>query len=141
MRGSDDAELQTRLQTFLPTFREIVAALDALQAEREAAKAAPVPPPPPAPATPAAALPQADLQTLLQQAVQQALAAANGQAPGTPPHHGAAPSAPEPDDQQTGFCSIHQVQMEQKSNERGTWYSHWLRGEQQHCKGRRNGRR
>jgi hypothetical protein len=143
IRASDDAEGQARLHAFLPTFRDIAAALEALHAEREAAKAAPVPPPPPAPA---AALPQADLQTLIQQAVQQALAAAaNGQAHGTPPpappHHGAAPSAPEPDDQQTGFCSIHQVPMEQKSNERGTWYSHWLRGEQQHCKGRRNGRR
>jgi hypothetical protein len=142
MRGTDDAELQPRLQTFLPTFRDIAAALEAMHAEREAAKAAPAAPRPPAP-QPASA--PADLQALIQQAVQQALAAANGQAPGTPPpappHHGAAPSAPEPDDQQTGFCSIHQVQMEQKSNERGTWYSHWLRGEQQHCKGRRNGRR
>jgi hypothetical protein len=142
MRGTDDAELQPRLQTILPTLRDIAAALEAMHAEREAAKAAPAAPRPPAP-QPASA--PADLQALIQQAVQQALAAANGQAPGTPPpappHHGAAPSAPEPDDQQTGFCSIHQVQMEQKSNERGTWYSHWLRGEQQHCKGRRNGRR
>ena len=86
MRATDDAELHTRVQAFVPTFREVVAALDALQAEREAAKAAPVPPRPPAPATPAAALPQGDLQALLQQAVQQALAAhANGQAPSTPP--------------------------------------------------------
>jgi hypothetical protein len=139
IRASDDAEITARLQAFLPTFREIAAALEAMHAERvaaPAASAAPAPQPTSAPA---------DLQTLIQQAVQQALAAANGQAPGTPPpappHHGAAPSAPEPDDQQTGFCSIHQVQMEQKSNERGTWYSHWLRGEQQHCKGRRNSRR
>jgi len=121
----------------VPTFREIVAALDALQTEREAAKVAPVPPPPPAPAPPAAALPQADLQTFIQQAVQQALAAqANGQAP----RH-ATPSGAAPDDQQTGFCSLHQVQMEQKHNERGTFYGHWLADEQRHCNGRRNGRR
>jgi len=144
IRASDDAEGQARLHAFLPTFRDIAAALDALHAERDAAKAPPVPPPPPAPATPAAALPQADLQTFIQQAVQQALAAtgqAHGTPPPAPPSNGTAPSSAAPDDQQTGFCSIHQVPMEQKSNERGTWYSHWLRGEQQHCKGRRNGRR
>ena len=144
MRATDDVELHTRVQAFVPTFREVVAALDALQAEREAAKAAPaVPPPPAAPA----ALPQPPaLQTLVQQALQQALAAqANGQAPSTPPpappHHGAAPSGAAPDDQQTGFCSIHQVQMEQKQNARGTFYGHWLAAEQRHCNGRRNGRR
>jgi len=126
MRGSDDAELQTRLQTFLPTFREIAAALEALHAEREAAKAAPATPAPQPPSAPA------DLQALIQQAVQQALAAqANG----------AAPSTPAPDDQQTGFCSLHQVQMEQKHNARGTFYGHWLADEQRHCNGRRNGRR
>ena len=51
MRATDDAELHTRVHAFVPTFREVVAALDALQAEREAAKAAPAPPAPqPAPA-------------------------------------------------------------------------------------------
>jgi hypothetical protein len=140
MRGAEDAELHARVQAFMPTFRDVLAALDALQAEREAAKAAPVPPSP----TPAAR-PQPDLQTLVQQALQQALSAANGHAassppPPAPPRPSATPSAPEPDDQQTGFCSLHQVPMEQKHNERGTWYSHWLRGEQQHCKGRRSGR-
>jgi len=84
MRASEDAELHTRVHAFVPTFRAVVAALDALQAEREAAKAAPAVPAQP-PAAPAA-LPQADLPALVQQAVQQALAAAaNGQAPGTPP--------------------------------------------------------
>jgi hypothetical protein len=47
MRARDDAELQTRLQAFLPTFRAITAALEALHAEREAAKAAPAAPVPP----------------------------------------------------------------------------------------------
>ena len=136
MRATDDAELHTRVQAFVPTFREIVAALDALQAEREAAKAAPVPQPP------AAALPQADLQALIQQAVQQALAAAaNGQAPSPPP--AAAPSGaqrqakPKTGDQVTGFCSLHNVAMEHHENERGSWYSHWLPEDERHCKGRR----
>jgi hypothetical protein len=139
MRASNDAELHTRVQAFVPTFRELVAALDALQAEREAAKAAPAVPaqPPAAPAT----LPQVDLQALVQQAVQQALAVANGQAHGTPP-----PAAPSPGqrpakaktgDQATGLCSFHHVAMEHRENERGSWYSHWLPEEERHCKGRR----
>ena len=144
IRASDDAEGQARLHAFLPTFRDIAGALDALHAEREAAKAAPVPPPPPAPATPAAALPQADLQTFIQQAVQQALAAQgspNGQAPSTPPP--AAPSTPQRQakpktgDQATGVCSLHNVGMEHHENERGSWYSHWLPEDERHCKGRR----
>jgi len=127
MRATDDAELQPRLQTFLPTFRAIAAALEAMHAEREAAKAAPAAPRPPAP-QPASA--PADLQALMQQAVQQALAAqaaANGQAPSTPPP--AAPSTPQRQakpktgDQATGFCSLHNVGMEHHDNERGSWYS------------------
>ena len=138
MRATDDAELHTRVHAFVPTFREVVAALDALQAEREAAKAAPAATPP-AP-TPAPASVPADLQALLQQAVQQALAtAANGQASGTP----AAPSGaqrqakPKTGDQATGVCSLHHVAMEPHENERGSWYSHWLPEDERHCKGRR----
>ena len=140
MRATDDAELHTRGQAFVPTFREVVAALDTLQAEREAAKAAPAVPPPP-PAAPAALL-QPDLQAVLQQAVHQALAAhATGAAPGTPPP--APPSAaqrqakPKTGDQVTGVCSIHRVDMERHENERGSWYSHWLPEDERHCKGRR----
>jgi hypothetical protein len=129
MRATDDAELHTRVQAFVPTFREVVAALDALQAERDAAKAAP------------AVLPQPDLQALLQQAVQQALAAANGQAPSTPPpaapSTGPRPAKAKTGDQATGFCSLHHVAMEHRENERGSWYSHWLPEEERHCKGRR----
>jgi hypothetical protein len=140
MRATDDAELHTRVQAFVPTFRELVAALDALQAEREAAKAAPVPLPP-APATPAPALPQVDLQALVQQAVQQALAVTNGQAHGTPPpaapSTGQRPAKAKTGDQATGVCSLHHVAMEHRENERGSWYSHWLPEEERHCKGRR----
>jgi hypothetical protein len=133
-------ELHTRVQAFVPTFREIVAALDALQAERDAAKAAPAAPAPQTLAPPPASAP-ADLQALLQQAVQQALAAANGPAHGTPPP--AAPSGAQRQakaktgDQATGFCSLHNVAMEHRENERGSWYSHWLPEEERHCKGRR----
>lgn len=130
MRARDDAELQTRLQAFLPTFRDITAALEALHAEREAAKAAPA-----APAPHSASVP-ADLQALLQQAVQQALAAANG--------HASAPAQePADDDQATGVCSLHQVAMQAHADpETGdTWHSHWLEAERRYCRGRRPGRR
>jgi len=140
MRATDDAELHTRVQAFVPTFRAIVAALDALQAEREAAKAAPAATPP-AP-TPAPASASADLQALLQQAVQQVLAAAaNDQAPGTlppaPPGTGQRQAKAKTGDQATGVCSLHNVAMEHRENERGSWYSHWLPEEERHCKGRR----
>jgi hypothetical protein len=147
MRDTTDAELTGRVQHLVPWVQDLLdqarerqAQLEALRQQREAAKAAPATPPQP-PAAPAA-LPQSDLQALLQQAVQQALAAAaNGQAHGTPPpappSNGTAPSGAAPDDQQTGLCSIHQVEMEQKQNARGTFYGHWLAAEQRHCNGRR----
>lgn len=134
MRATDDAELHTRVQAFVPTFREIVAALDALQAEREAAKAAPAAPPQP-PAAPAA-LPQPDLQALVQQAVQQALAAhANGPAPGTPPPAPPSPATAQPVPTPEGWCALHQVPMELRSNERGSWWSHRL-ADGSYCKGK-----
>ena len=94
--------------------------------------------------------PPVDLQALIQQAVHQALAAQASST--TPPATSTAPSVPPPappsnspvtangaapDDQQTGFCSIHQVPMAQKQNARGTFYGHWLAAEQRHCNGRR----
>jgi hypothetical protein len=130
MRATDDTELHTRVQAFVPTFREVVAALDALQAERDAAKAAPAVPAPP-PAAPAT-LPQADLQALVQQAVQQALAAANGQATPplqAPPSNGTAQPAPTPE----GWCALHQVPMELRSNERDSWWSQAFSVHRRNC--------
>jgi hypothetical protein len=150
IRASDDAELQTRLQTFLPTFRAIAAALEALHAEREAAKAAPAPQPP-APTANASA----DLQVLIQQAVQQALAAqasshsaaaangtaANGTTASTPPPAAPSPASEEPtgDDQATGVCSLHQVAMKAHTDPTtgDTWSSHWDEAAQRYCRGRR----
>jgi len=138
-RDVDDATLQQRLHGVLPWLKDVLMACEADYAARvatrdaaQATQAAQVPPAPPqAPPPPPAAPPQLDVQTLVQQAVQQALAAANG----------AAPSGAAPDDQQTGFCTIHQVQMERKQNDRGVFYGHWLADEKRHCNGRRNGRR
>jgi hypothetical protein len=140
----DDDELQRRITATLPTLQDIIEACEERAAQRaaarEAAQAAP------AQQEPAAAVPQADLQALLQQAVQQALAAqANGQASSTPPP--AAPNGPAPDDQQTGFCSLHQAAMTEHTDPASgdTWYSHYCDETQRYCKGsrppRRNGRR
>ena len=124
LRGIDDAELQRRMMATLPTLQEIMEACEE-RAAREAARAQ---------QAPAAAVPQADLQALLQQAVQQALAAANGQAtppPQAPPNTGTAQPAPTPE----GWCALHQVPMEQRSNERGSWWSHRL-ADGSYCKGK-----
>ena len=151
LRGIDDAELQRRMTATLPTLQEVIEACEERAAQRAAAREAPAAQ---APQAPAAAGPQADLQALLQQAVQQALAMqvpshdtmpANGPAPSAPPpaapSNGTAANGAAPDDQQTGFCSLHQVAMEQKQNARGTFYGHWLAAEQRHCNGRRRPRR
>jgi hypothetical protein len=69
----------------------------------------------------------------VQQAVQQALAAANGQATPPPPapSNGQAQAAPPPE----GWCALHQLQMELRSNERGSWWSHRL-ADGSYCKGK-----
>ena len=90
LRGVDDAELQRRITATLPTLQEVIEACEERAAQRAAAREAHAAQ---AQQTPAAAVPQADLQALLQQAVQQALAAANGQAtppPQAPPANGQA---------------------------------------------------
>ena len=92
MRDVSDAELTSRVQHLVPWVQDVLdqarerqAHLDALRQQREAASAGPIAvPQPPSPTPPA------DLQALMQQAVQQALAAqqppsnsqtrANGQA-------------------------------------------------------------
>jgi hypothetical protein len=149
LRGVDDVELQRRITATLPTLQDIIEACEERAAQRAAAREAQAAQ---AQQAPAAAVPSADLQALMQQALQQALAAqANGQAPGTPPpappSNGTASSAPAPDDQQTGFCSLHQAAMTRHTDPDSgdTWSSHYLEDEQRYCKGarptRRNGHR
>ena len=141
MRDTTDAELTGRVQHLVPWVQDLLdqarerqAQLEALRQQRAAAKAAPAAPlQPPAPTLPPGSVP-ADLQALLQQAVQQALAApANGAAPG----NGQRQAKPKTGDQATGLCSLHNVAMEPHENERGSWYSHWLPEDERHCKGRR----
>jgi hypothetical protein len=133
LRGIDDAELQSRIAATLPTLQEIMEGCEERAArrvaEREAAQAQAQQAPP------AASVP-ADLQALLQQAVQQALATqANGTVPANGQAKGHTTRQGKPSDQQTGHCSLHDVEMELRQNERGAWYSHYLEDEGRYCKG------
>ncbi len=74
-------------------------------------------PPSPPPISPA------DPQTLLHQAVQQALAAQQSTSTGHTPPHGTVPAATPPASP-ADWCPLHQVAMEQRRNAKGTWYSH-----------------
>jgi hypothetical protein len=137
MRDVSDAELTSRVQHLVPWVQDVLdqarerqAHLDLLRQQREAASAGqpagPQPPPP---------TPPADLQALIQQAVQQTLAAqqlsrhghasANGQA-----SEAEMPTGPE------GWCDLHQIAMERRSNARGSWWSHWIASEKRYCKGK-----
>jgi hypothetical protein len=132
MRGTTDAEVMTRIREQLPLLQDILEACEARAArrtaEREAAQAQAQQAPP------AASVP-ADLQALLQQAVQQALTAqANGQARSTPPP--AAPSTgPAAATGGAPFCHVHQAPLELRTNDRGSWWSHWVASEKRYCKG------
>jgi len=105
--------------------RERQAHLDALRQQREAASAGQTAVPPPTLPTP-----PADVQALIQQAVQQALAAQQPPSAGQTPANGTSPASP------ADWCPLHQVSMEQRSNAKGAWYSHWLASEKRYCKGK-----
>jgi hypothetical protein len=132
LRGIDDDELQRRITATLPTLQDVIEACEERAAQRAAAREAQAAQ---AQQAPTAAIPQADLQALLQQAVQQALAAqANGQAHGTPPP--AAPSTgPVAAPGGAPFCHVHQAPLELRTNDRGSWWSHWVASEKRYCKG------
>jgi hypothetical protein len=137
MRDVSDAELTSRVQHLVPWVQDVLdqarerqALLDTLRQQRKAVSAGPtaVPQMPPS-------APPADLQALIQQAVQQALAAqqppsnsqtlANSQV-----SEAETPAVPE------GWCDLHHIAMERRSNARGSWWSHWIAREQRYCKGK-----
>ena len=151
MRDISDAELTSRVQHLVPWVQDVLdqarerqTLLDTLRQQRAAAHAAPAAP---TPSTLQPTTPPVDLQALLQQAVQQALAA-HAPRHGTPPANGQAPSAPPPAPPSTGtltgtapasqdgWCALHRVAMELRSNAKGTWHSHWLAAEARWCRGK-----
>ena len=136
MRDVTDAELTGRVQHLVPWVQDLVdqarerqRQLDTRRQQRDAAAGqAAVPPPPP---TVPPVSPPTDMQALIQQAVQQALAASKDQP--------AAPSqTPDttPPASQDGWCTRHQVAMERRNNAKGTWWSHWLADENRWCRGK-----
>jgi SWIM zinc finger len=149
MRDVSDAELTSRVQHLVPWVQDVLdqarerqTLLDTLRQQREAVQTASDAPALP---TPPATVPQADVQELIRQAVQQALAAQQTPSNGTPPATGHGSDVQAPPSQGHGpaaangatpFCHVHQVAMEQRSNAKGTWWSHWLASEQRYCKGK-----
>ncbi len=131
IRGATDPEVLTRLTQYLPTLQDIIEGYEersaARQAARQATKAAAATPPQaveaPLPSSPA------ELQQLIQQTLQQAMAAqgsgpaaAQGQPPTSVPP--AAPSQGLPAERPEGYCGLHAVHMELRNNASGSWYSH-----------------
>ncbi len=130
MRGTTDPEVLTRLTQYLPTLQDIIEGYEersaARQTARQAAKAAT--PQTQAPAVPLPSSPAA-LQQLIQQTLQQVLAvqgsghaAAHGQPPTSVPP--VAPPQGLPAETPEGYCALHAVQMELRTNASGSWYSH-----------------
>jgi hypothetical protein len=78
--------------------------------------------------------PPADLHALIQQAVQQALAAQQPASTGQASANGHAPEDERPAGPD-GWGALHQVTMERRSNARGSWWSPWLASEQRYGKG------
>jgi hypothetical protein len=137
MRDVTDAELTSRVQHLVPWVQDVLdqarerqAHLDLLRQQREAASTGPTAVPQPPPLSP-----PADVQTLIQQAVQQALAAQQPPSSGQAPSNGTAPAATPPASP-ADWCPLHHVAMEQRSNTKGTWYSHWVASEHRSCKGK-----
>jgi hypothetical protein len=136
MRDVSDAELTSRVQHLVPWVQDVVdqarerqASLDLLRQQREAASAGPtaVPQPPPTP--------PADLQALIQQAVEQVLAAQQRSRHGHASANGQVSEAEMPTGPE-GWCDLPQIAMERRSNARGSWWSHWIASEQRYCKGK-----
>ena len=124
------------MASVLPWLAEVMAACEAnYEARQQAAKRAEssTPPPQSAPTEP----------TLHEQvaAAVQAPASPNGIGPAaedrrTPPPP---PAAEGPSDTDPSWCAIHICTMEQHSNARGIWWSHYLgtdaHGKRRYCKG------
>ena len=117
MRDVDDLKLQRRATMSLPWLTDIMhgceATLAARQQEAEEER-------------------KAQARSLDEQIAAAVAAAMKAQANGTPPPR--APQVEPTHDTDPSWCPIHRVKMEQRSNERGSWYSHRL-SSGAYCKG------
>jgi len=139
-RDTNDRDLQDRMTRVLPWLAEVMAAYEANHDARQQAAKQPTSTPPPAPE------PERTLEKPVTAAVQaamqdQATASPNGAGPAA---EGRRASPPPPASERThntdpGWCAIHTCTMEQHSNARGTWWSHYLgtdaHGQRRYCKG------
>jgi hypothetical protein len=132
-RDTNDRDLQDRMTRLLPWLAEVMAACEARYAARQQAAKQPTPPPPPAPTErilheQSAAADQGARQV-------QATASPNGTGPAADGRRMPLPPASErTTDLDPSWCPLHQCQMQQRSNARGSWYSHRLRSGA-YCKG------
>jgi hypothetical protein len=128
-RDTNDRDLQDRMTRVLPWLAEVMAACEAnLEARQQAARAAAEPPKP----TPQ----QRTLEEQIAAAVQAALKA---QAAPTNPNGQRQPPPRDPmvaptNDTDPSWCPIHRCQMQRRTNDRGSWYSHRL-DSGAYCKG------
>lgn len=138
-RDTNDRDLQDRMTRLLPWLAEVMAACEANDnARQHAAKQTaeqPTPTPPPAP-EPERILPEQSDAAVQAAMPAQTAASTNGAAPAadgrrTPPPP---PASERTSDTDPSWCPIHQCQMQQRSNERGSWYSHRL-SSGAYCKG------
>jgi len=142
-RDTNDRDLQDRMTTLLPWLAEVMAACEAnynvrQQAAQQPAEQ-PTPPPPPAPTE---RILHEQMDAAVEAAMQtQAPASPNGAGPAaegrrTPPPP---PASERPNDMDPSWCALHTCTMEQHSNARGIWWSHYLgtdaHGQRRYCKG------
>jgi hypothetical protein len=140
MRDVTDAALTSRVQHLVPWAQDVVdqawerqGQLDTRRQQRTAAAGQAATPPSPPTVPPVS--PPTDMQALIKQAVQQALAAQQATSKDQPAAPSQAPG-PIPPASQDGWCARHQVAMERRSNAKGTWLSHWLADEERWCRGK-----
>lgn len=148
VRASDETELRARFSEFKSLVHDMAAELnelalhleashvtlrEALERQRATAQAAPA-----AQEAPAMRPTPDALQQAIVQAVQATLAAQQAAPNGQPQGHanGQAQRQGKPADQETGWCSLHHTAMEERQNDRGTWFSH-VADDGHYCKGAR----
>jgi hypothetical protein len=130
-RDTNDRDLQDRMTRLLPWLAEVMAACEANYNARQQAATqtaeprTPTPPPAPAPERTLAGQGAAAVQAARPA---QATASPNGAGPAaedrrTPPPP---PASECTNDTDPSWCPLHQCQMQQRSNARGSWYSHRL---------------
>ena len=130
-RDTNDRDLQDRMTRLLPWLAEVMAAYEAHDnARQHAAKQTaeqPTPPPPPSP-EPERILEEQVAATVQAAMPAQATASPNGTGPAADGRHTPPlpPASERTNDMDPSWCPIHQCQMPQRSNERGSWYSHRL---------------